>query len=105
MQTITIAGVLANNAEECVDSSSRKYSRFTVTCVNVDKNGRSHYTHYNCVCYVPGYEKLKTNDQVFLTGKFSAELKLNEKGKPYMNLSVMVFQASDGFKAKERITK
>ena len=100
MQQITIAGVLVKDAEICVDESSHKYTRFIVSCATESTRGRIRYFYYNCFCYLPGCERLRANDQVFLTGKFSAELKLNEKGEPCMDFSIMVFQASVGYKSE-----
>ncbi len=105
MEQITISGVLDNDSEKCIDANNRPYCRFVASCPYEDKFGRTRYRHYNCICYVSGYDNLKKGDQIFLSGKFSAALLLDEKGKPYMELNIMVYQASDGYKASERKTK
>ncbi len=105
MEQITISGTLATKAESCTDKNGKKYSRFTVTCKSEDIYGRVHFTHYWCTCYVPGYEKKEKGDQIFLTGKLSAKIGFNEDGKPYLNLNVMVYQATEGFTALERNQK
>lgn len=96
MEQITIAGKLVSDAETCTDKNGRKYSRFSVSCCSEDIFGRMQYTVYHCTCYVPGYEKKKAKDQVFLTGKFSAKIGFNESGKPKLNLNVFVYQAAGG---------
>ena len=86
------------DAEKCIDKSKRNYSRFSVSCGNAGPDGRVEYTHYRCICYLSGFENLKKGDQVFVTGKLSARLRTDEKGHTYMNLDVMVYQASFGGK-------
>lgn len=97
-----ISGTLSGDAERCVDKNSRPYIRFTVTCGDADINNRTVYTHYQCTCYMTGYENMKKGDQVFLTGRFSAKQRTDDKGKTYMNLNVMVYQITGGYRADEK---
>lgn len=105
MQVINISGTLLEDAVKCVDKAGRSYARFTMTCGSTDANGRTYYTHYSCTCYMEGYEKLKKGDQAFVCGKLSAKLSTDEKGKSYMNLNVLAYQASGGYKYEERKAK
>lgn len=102
MQQITISGTLLYDAEACTDRNGRSYARFKVTCGDTDMSGRAQFTHYHCTCYLPNFEKLKKGDQVFVTGKLSAKVSLDEKGNPTLNLNIMVYQASGGYKLEER---
>ena len=102
MQQITICGTLISDAESCTDRNGRPYIRFEVNCDDPDITGRTQYTHYHCTCYLNNLDKLKKGDQVFLTGKLMAKLTIGRDGKPYMNLNVMVYQATDGYKIEER---
>lgn len=102
MEQITISGTLLTKAETDYDKKGRKYTRFTVTCGSEDIHGRTQFTHYRCICYVGGYEKLVQGDQVFLTGRLSASIGTDSFGKNYLNLNVMVHQASGGYRASER---
>lgn len=104
MQQITISGTLLSDAETCVDKRGKTFVRLKVTCGDTDINERTQYTHYYCTCYMSGFEKLKKGDQVFLTGKLSAKAVLGTDGKAYLNLNVMVYQASGGYKVVERNT-
>ena len=105
MQVITISGTLLDDAVKCVDKSGHSYVRFTMTCGSTDLNGRSYFTHYSCTCYVEEYAKLKKGDQAFICGKLSARLSQDEKGKYYMNLNVLAYQTSGGYKSEERDKK
>ena len=102
MQQITISGTLLTDAENCKDRNGRSFVRFKVTCGDTDVLGRTKYTHYNCTCYMPNFGKLKKGDQVFVTGKLSADIAMDDKGKTYLNLCVMVYQATGGYKIEER---
>lgn len=102
MQIITISGTLLTNAEKCTDKNGKNYTRFTVTCGGTDVFGRSQYTHYRCTCYVSGYEGMKKGDQIFLSGNLSAKVRIAEDGKSYLNMDVMVYQVSGGYRANER---
>lgn len=102
MQQVTISGTLLADAEKCVDTNGRTYSRFTVSCGSKGPGGRTEYTQYRCTCYITGYEDCKKGDQIFLTGKLSAKLKTDEKGKVHLNLDVMIHFASGGYKYAER---
>ena len=105
MQVITISGTLLDDAVKCVDKNGRSYTRFKMTCGASEPGGRTVFTHYQCTCYIDGYEKLKKGDQAFVCGKFSARLTTDEKGKQYMNLNVLAFQATGGYKYTERKDK
>lgn len=106
MQQITISGTLLNDAEQCKDKNGKYYVRFKVTCGDQDINGRVQFTHYHCTCYLPGFEELKKGDQIFVTGKLSAKAGVsNTDGKAYLNLNVMVYQATGGYKQEEKKTK
>lgn len=105
MQQITISGTLFNDAEKCVDKNGRPYVRFVVTCGNDEPEGKREFTHYQCTCYMTGYEAMKKGDQVFVTGKFTAKARMDDKGKTYMNLNVMVHQINGGYRANERVKK
>lgn len=106
MQQITISGTLSNDIERCKDKNGNSYIRFKVACGDTDINGRVQFTHYHCTCYVSGFEDLKKGDQVFVTGKFSAKITNSAKdGTPYLNLNVMVYQVSGGYKIQEREKK
>jgi len=104
MQQITISGTLLSDAETCRDIRGREYTRFKVTCGDTDTAGRVQYTHYHCTCYLSlsSFGRLKKGDQVFVIGRLSAKLAIDEKGTPYLNLNVMVYQASGGYKIEER---
>ena len=102
MEQITISGTLLTDAETAKDKNGRTFTRFTVTCGSEDIHGRTQFTHYRCVCYVSGYEKLVKGDQVFVTGKLSAKIGVDTTGKNYLNLNIMVYQATGGYKASER---
>lgn len=105
MQKITLSGTLLTDATKQRDIKGREYSRFTLTCGEVNSMGRTVFTHYRCICYIPRYENMKKGDQVFLDGKFSASLEEDENGKKYMNLSVIVTSISGGYRASERNKK
>lgn len=106
MQQITISGTLCNDAERCKDKNGNTYMRFKVACGDTDLNGRMIYTYYHCTCYISGLETLKRGDQVFITGKLSAKVNISPKdGYPYLNLNVMVYQASSGYKLEDREKK
>lgn len=102
MQQITISGTLVSNSESCTDKNGKSFSRFSVVCGSREITGRTKYTYYRCICYVSGYERLKKGDQVFVTGKLNADVAVDSKGQPYLQLNVMVYQASGGFRADER---
>lgn len=102
MQQITISGTLLSGAEQCTDKNGNTYVRFDVTCGESDINGRVEYTHYHCTCYISGFENLKKGDQVFITGKLRAKVSTGKDGKAYLNLNVMVYQATGGYKIEER---
>lgn len=102
MQQITLSGTLITDASKQRDKSGRNYIRFTLTCSSVNIYGRTEFTHYRCICYVPGYESMKKGDQVFITGKFSASIGKDDKGNAYLNLDVMVTSISGGYRAAER---
>jgi hypothetical protein len=102
MQQITISGTLVSDVESCTDKNSRPYMRFEVKCADPDITGRVQFTLYHCTCYLSNLENIKRGDQVFLTGKLTAKLTLGRDGKPYMNLNIMVYQATDGYKIEER---
>lgn len=102
MQQVTISGNLLNDAEKCRDKNGNLYSRFDVTCPDTNYAGRTTYTHYHCVCYLAGVEMLKKGDQVFLTGKLNATASVDSKGNAYVNLNIMVFQATVGSKLEDR---
>lgn len=101
MQQITISGTLLSDAEKCVDKSGKNYSRFTVSCGSTGPDGRVEFTHYRCICYISGYEKFKKGDQAFVTGKLSARLRVDDKGRTYMNLDIMVYQLTGGYRARD----
>ncbi len=105
MQQVTISGTLYSDAETCRDKNGHVYVRFKVTCGDTDINGRVQFTHYHCTCYLPKFDKLKKGDQVFVTGKLSVKLSTNDDGKPYINLNVMVYQASGGYKIEDKNNK
>lgn len=106
MQQITISGTLSSEVERCKDKNGNSYIRFKVVCGDTDINGRSVFTHYHCTCYISGFEDLKKGDQVFITGKLSAKISISAKdGNPYLNLNVMVYQASAGYKQDEKEKK
>lgn len=102
MQQITISGTLLTDAELCKDKNGKNFVRFKVTCGDTDAFGRTEYTHYQCTCYLQNFNKLKKGDQVFVTGKLSAKISADDKGKSYLNLNVMVYQATGGYKIEER---
>lgn len=102
MQQITISGTLLSDAVVCTDKNGRQYVRFKVTCGDEDINGRTQFTHYHCTCYPTGFDKLKKGDQVFINGRLSAKISISETGKPYLNLNIMVYQATGGYKMAER---
>lgn len=99
MEQITLCGTLVEDARSCQDKAGHPYVRFTVGCGRQDQYGRTIYTNYRCTCYVPGYDKLKKGDQVFITGKLSSYLGFGENGKPKVNLDVMIYQVAPGYKA------
>lgn len=105
MQQITISGTLVSDAQQCVDKRGRKFVRFTLTCGSADVYGKINYNHYQCVCYIPGYEKAKKGDQLFLTGRFTPSVVLNENKKAELRLDVMVLTISGGYTANERSKK
>ena len=105
MQQITISGTLLTDAEKSVDKNNRTFVRFTVSCGWSDQYGRTQYTHYRCVCYVGGYDKMKKGDQVFVTGKLTASIGYDNAGKSYLNLDVMVYQVSKGYRSEERTSR
>lgn len=102
MQQITISGTLLADAEQYKDKNGNNFVRLKVTCGETDMNGRTQFTHYLCTSYLEGFNKLKKGDQVFLTGKLSAKSGIDEKGKPFWSLCVMVYQATGGYKIEER---
>jgi len=102
MEQIILSGTLFKDAESCIDKSGKTYSRFTVVCGSNDSTGRAVFTRYHCICYISGYEKMKKGDQVFVTGKLTAKLGIDENENPSVSLSVMVFQISGGYRAEER---
>lgn len=105
MQQITISGSLLTDAFTFKDVNNRQYVRFVVSCPNVDKFGRTTFSHYRCTCYILGFQSLKKGDQVFLTGRFTPSIGTDEKGKTYLNLDVLVLSISGGYKADERKNK
>lgn len=105
MQLVTLSGTLVNDPQQCVDKRGRKFLRFTLTCGSADIYGKVNFNYYQCVCYVPGYEKTHKGDQVFLTGRFLPSIVLNEYKEAELRLDVMVFTISGGFKASERCKK
>lgn len=102
MQQIIISGTLLGDAGLFTDKAGKNYVRFVVTCGSTDVYGRTIYSHYRCTCYMSQYSKMKNGDQVFVTGRFSPSISTDEKGKPYMNLDVMVTQITGGYRADER---
>lgn len=100
-----ISGTLLNDAGMFTDKAGKNYVRFTVTCGTSDVFGRTIYSHYRCICYFGGYDKMKKGDQVFLTGRFTPSVILDDKGKPQMNLDVMVTQITRGYEAKDKVGK
>lgn len=105
MQQVTISGTLYRDAEKCIDRNGRKYIRFVVTCGSDEPGGRTEFTHYQCTCYMTGFENMKKGDQVFVTGKFSARTRVDDKGKTYMNLNVMVHQINGGYRVSDRASQ
>lgn len=106
MQVINISGTLVSDSEKCKDRNGRSFSRFTVTCGSNDINGRTVFTHYRCICYVGGYDALKKGDQVFVSGRFSPSVSLNNEGREVItSLNVMVHQITGGYRAVERKDK
>ena len=105
MQMISISGTLLVDAEKCVGRNGVSYIRFDVTCPDQDAYGRTIYTHYHCTCYINGFDQLRKGDQVFISGKFHAKLSVDEKGKPYMNLNIMVYQITAGYRKSSREPK
>ena len=102
MQQITISGTLLNDAETCIDKKGNSYVRFDVTCGESEMNGRKSFTHYHCICYIGGFNELKKGESVFLTGKLNAKISTDKEGKAYLNLNVMVYQASGGYKVIDK---
>ncbi len=106
MQRITISGTLLGDTACFRDKNDRQFIRFTVTCGSTDIHGRTVFNHYRCTCYITsGYENMKKGDQVFIMGKFLPSIGVDDKGKPYLNLDVMVTDITGGYRATERKKK
>lgn len=102
MEIVTISGTLYDDSSQGRDRNGRDFTRFTVTCGSTDQNGCAVFTHYRCIYYRKGYEKLRKGDQVFLSGSQKVSIWVDQNGKPWINIDVMVQQLSCGYRADER---
>ena len=98
MQSITISGTLLSDAMKCMDRNGRSFTRFTVTCGSEGVNGTIVYTHYRCTCFMSGLESLREGDQVFLSGRFTPSVSIDNEGNDIITeLRIFVYQLSVGF--------
>ena len=98
MQVIIISGTLLSDSVKCKDRNGRSFTRFTVTCGSEGANGRTVFTHYRCTCYVSGCDFLKKGDQVFVSGRFSPSVSIDNEGNEIITeLSIFVYQLSKSF--------
>lgn len=97
MQVITISGKLLGDSETKVDKSGHKYIRFKVlseyTAQKQDKT-----MIFRCYCYNTVYENLKDGEKVFLSGDIDMTIRIDEKGKAWINCDVYVRQIDKGTK-------
>ena len=105
MQQITLSGTLITEAFRQVDKKGRPYIRFTLSCGSIMPGDRVEYTHYKCVCYIGGYDRLEKGDQVFVVGKLQASIQYDESQSPSLNLQVMVTNMSGGRRAEDKKKK
>lgn len=90
MEVITLTGRLINDCEPCVDSRGKTFIRFKVACVSKDRDGKTIYNVYRCICFYPGYENLKENEHVFIVGDQCLSIHIDEKGKSWILADVFV---------------
>lgn len=102
MEIVTISGTLYTDSSVAKDKNGRQFTRMTVTCGSSDPNGAPVFTHYKCICYLKGYENLKKGDQVFLTGSQKISIWVDQNGKPWLNIDVMVHHISCGYKGEDK---
>ena len=93
MQTITIAGHLAEDCELKSDKKGHKYLRFRVCCEDSDMAGKMVTTVYRCYTYNLAFKDLKAGDLVFLTGSLVLGIYNNK-----VALDVKVQNISKGYK-------
>lgn len=102
MEQVTISGTLLSDSTTGKDKNGRDFTRFTVSCGSKEPSGGVVFTHYRCVSYLKGHESLRKGDQVFLTGSQKVSIWVDQNGKPWINIDVMVYQMTCGYKAEER---
>lgn len=90
MEIITLSGKVYGSCEKKIDRNGNHYLRFMVFCAGKEYNGKTRYTSYRCFTYDTSLDDLKEGDIVFLTGDLSSSIKLDDKGKPWLNNDVFI---------------